>query len=618
MTTAQAMVRFLVRQETERDGERTRAIAGIFGIFGHGNVTGLGQAIEENAAELRYYQARNEQSMVHAALAYARRRRRLATFACTSSIGPGATNMITGAATATIDRLPVLLIPGDIYASRRPGNVLQQLEHPTERDVSVNDCFRPVSRYFDRISRPEQLVASLPEAMRVLTDPAETGAVTIALPQDVGPEEGSFPERFFEPRVWRIERRPPDATAVRAAVSLLASADRPLLIAGGGVHYSDASAALLELANAFGIPIAETFAGKGAVWESSPLLVGGIGVEGSAAANELAASADLVICVGTRLGDFVTASRSLFRDPGVRFVSINVVGQDAIKLGAMPLVGDAREVLRALIADGRRSGVRPRQEHIARVAAANERWQRVLADHFASIDGPVPTQGQVIRRLNAEARAGDVVVAASGAPPGDLLKLWDATGGRECQIEFGFSCMGHEVPGAIGARLARSEGEVFCYVGDGAYLLNAGELLTAVQERLKITVVLVDNRGFQVIRRLQLARLGRPFGNELRYRDETSGSLDGPFVEVDLAKNAESLGARTWSVRNLTELSDALRQARERSGPAVIVVEVSKDQYLPASGAWWDVAPPAVSDAPETQRLRSEYQTAREAQRYYG
>jgi 3D-(3,5/4)-trihydroxycyclohexane-1,2-dione acylhydrolase (decyclizing) len=618
LTTGEALVRFLVAQFSERDGHRRRLINGMFGIFGHGNTTGVGAALERHAGDLPYIQVRNEQGMVHMAVGYARRARRLSTYGCTASIGPGATNLVTGAATATVNRLPVLLIPGDVYAGRQQGTVLQQLEHPTEFDASVNDTLRPVSRFFDRISRPEQLVASLPEAMRVLSDPAETGAVTIAIPQDVGPEEGRFPVRLFEPRVWAVERRPPTAASIADAVRLLRTSRRPLLIAGGGVHYSDAGAELAQVAQAFGIPVAETFAGKGAMQVGTELLLGGLGVEGTGAANEVAARADVVIAVGTRLGDFVTASRSLFQDPDVRIIAINVSGHDAIKLGAVPVLADAREALRALLDAGLDAGIGPDAAYQKAVEKARDRWRQTIDVHFATIDTDRPTQGQVIRVLNETMRDGDVVVAASGAPPGDLLKLWDATEGRACQIEFGFSCMGHEVPGGIGARLAATEGEVVVYVGDGAYLMNPGELLTAIQEGLKMTVLIVDNHGFQIIRRLQLSKTGRPFGNELRYRDRATGALTGAYVPVDLAMNAASLGARTWRVDDLRALRTALAEARAATTASVIVVEVAQDCYLPPSGAWWDVAPPAVSDEPETNDRRAEYERGRRLQRFYG
>jgi 3D-(3,5/4)-trihydroxycyclohexane-1,2-dione acylhydrolase (decyclizing) len=619
LTTAQAIVRFLCAQYSERDGQRERLVAGIFGIFGHGNVTGLGQAIEEAGSLLPYHQARNEQSMVHAAIGFAKARRRRSALACTSSIGPGATNMVTGAATATINRIPVLLLPGDVYANRRQGNVLQQLEHPVSFDVTVNDSLRPVSRFFDRINRPEQILASLPEAMRVMTDPVETGAVTIALPQDVGPEAGSYPAEFFADRTWRIDRRRPDAESLGRAFEALRAARRPLIIAGGGVNYSEAWAELRTLAETVGIPVAETFGGRGAMADPSPWLLGGIGVEGTRAANAIARTADLVLCVGTRLGDFVTASRSLFANPEVRLVAINVTGHDAAKMGALPVVGDARESLSALTDFARGAGLRPDPDYAAEVARERDAWATVLADEvYVQRPAEMMSQGQVIGILNDEARAGDLLIAAAGGPPGDLLRTWDATGGRDCHIEFGNSCMGHEIPAAIGARLARPTGEIIAYVGDGTYLMNPSEIVTAVQDRLKVTVVIVDNHGFQVIRRLQLARTGVPFGNEFRARDPETDRLEGKYLEIDFAANAASLGARTWHVGSETELRAALREARDHDGTCAIVVDVEKHRFLPGSGAWWDAAPPEVSEDEATRSLRAEYEVARTNQRFYG
>jgi 3D-(3,5/4)-trihydroxycyclohexane-1,2-dione acylhydrolase (decyclizing) len=619
VTTAQALVQFLCAQYTERDGQRERLIAGIFGIFGHGNVTGLGDAIEQAGTRLPYHQARNEQSMVHAAIGYAKARRRRSALACTSSIGPGATNMVTGAATATINRLPVLLLPGDAYASRRQGNVLQQVEHPVSLDITVNDCFRPVSRFFDRIMRPEQILASLPEAMRVLTDPAETGTVTLALPQDVGPEAGTFPAAFFAERIWRIDRRRPDEESLGQALQALRAARRPLIIAGGGVHYSEAWAELRTLAESVGIPVAETFAGMGAIAEPSPWLVGGIGVEGNRAANALARTADLVLCVGTRLGDFITASRSLFENPDIQLVAINVTAHDAAKMGALAVVGDARESLRALADLAAGAGLRPDPDYAAEVARERAAWASVLAEEVY-IQRPEEgmSQGQVIGILNEEALAGDLLIAAAGGPPGDLRRTWDPTGGRDCFIEFGNSCMGHEIPAAIGARLARPAGEILAYIGDGTYLMNPGEIVTAVQDGLKVTVVVVENHGFQVIRRLQLARTGVPFGNEFRARNPDNGRLDGAYLQVDYAANAQSLGARAWHVRSEAELRAALREARSHAGTCAIVVDVEPHRFLPGSGAWWDAAPPEVSTNEATQALRAEYEAARAAQRFHG
>ena len=619
LTVAQALVRYLQLQHSRRDGEEQRLIPALFGIFGHGNVAGLSQALFEYGAELPYYQPFNEQSMVHTAAGYAKAMNRRATFACSSSIGPGATNMITGAALATINRLPVLLLPSDYYASRRQGPVLQQLEHPVSFDESVNDCFRPVSCFFDRISRPDQLVESLPEAMRVLTDPAETGAVTIALPQDVQSEAFSWPARLFERRVWEIERRPPIASRVRELIALLSGAERPFIVAGGGVHYSEAWDALAEFAAAFGIPVGETSAGKGSFRGEPDLQLGGLGVTGSPAAGALARDADLVICVGTRLTDFPTGSRSLFAHPDVRFASINVNGHDAIKLGALPILADAREALRAATQAGREAGLAPDDRYLAECAAATRGFRaRLEREVFTTDDGAPLTQGAMLGIVNRAARANDTIVAAAGSPPGDLLQMWDCTGDRNAHIEFGYSCMGYEIPASLGVRLAQPEGEVYTFIGDGTYLMNPTEIATAAQERLKITVLISKNDGFQCIRDLQLRSSGRDFGNEFRSRDPGSNRLEGDFIELDFAANAESLGARAWRVSSADELEAALAEARAETGPCAIVV--TTDRYrrgLPAD-VWWDVAPAEVSLDQTTIQARDEYELGRAAQRYYG
>ena len=613
LTVAQAIVRYLQAQSSERDGETRRLVPGIMGIFGHGNVHGLGQAIEEYGAGLQFFQGRNEQSMVHTAAAFARATRRRQTLAVTSSIGPGATNMVTGAALATINRLPVLLFPGDVYATRHQGPVLQQLEHPLAGDVSVNDCFRPVARFFDRITRPEQLLTALPEAMRVLTSPVEAGAVVVALPQDVQAHAYDYPQAFFEPRVWRIERPAADPARVREAAELLRAARRPLVIAGGGVHYSEAEDELLELARALGAPVVETFAGKGSVRVDDPLLLGGLGLEGNPSANRLARDADVVLAVGTRLTDFATGSNSLFRTDGVRFVAVNVTEKDARKLGALPVVADAREALRALAAAVTRSD----DGYLAEIAEARAEWLAVRDGLREPVEGERLSQGALILALNEAARAGDTILTAAGTPPGDLLKLWDATGGRDCHLEFGFSCMGYELPGAVGVRLAQPDGEVVAYVGDGTYLLNPGELVTALQHGLKITVVISENHGFQSIRRLQMARAGVEFGNEFRMRGP-EGRLDGAVVPLDLARSAEGLGARAWRAGTLAEVRAALAAAREEPGPCVIVCETEPHRYLPDGGVWWDVAPAEVSGREEVRARRAEYERDRDAlQRFF-
>jgi 3D-(3,5/4)-trihydroxycyclohexane-1,2-dione acylhydrolase (decyclizing) len=618
LTVGQALVAFLQAQYSSRDGEEQRLIPAMFGIFGHGNVAGMSQALAEFGAELPYYQPFNEQSMVHTAAGYAKASNRRATLACTASIGPGSTNMVTGAALATINRLPVLLLPSDYYASRRQGPVLQQLEHPISFDESVNDCFRPVSRFFDRISRPEQLPESLYEAMRVLTDPAETGAVTIALPQDVQSEAALWPGSLFERRVWEIERRPPTVTRLREAVSLLAAAARPVIIAGGGVHYSEAWAELAAFAEALSIPVGETSAGKGAFRGSADLQLDGVGVTGSPAAAAIARDADLVICVGTRLTDFPTGSRSLFQHPDVRFLSINVSGHDAFKMGALPVVADAREALRELLAAAREAGIAPDPDYRSEVRGVRDGWRAHLERDVLATTGDEPlTQAQMLGIINRGALEGDTVVAAAGSPPGQLLSMWDPSGGRHAHLEFGFSCMGYEIPASLGVRLAQPDGEVYTFIGDGTFLMNPTELATAAQEGLKITIVLSRNHGFQCIRDLQLNSSGVDFGNEFRTRDPASNRLEGSFIEVGYAQIAEGLGARAWHVTTGNEFEAALAQARSETRPCVIVVDTDSYDRGPGSDVWWDVAPAEVSDDERTRLARAEYERGRVLQRHY-
>ena len=619
LTVAQALVKFLQVQFSMRDGRSRRLIPAIFGIFGHGNVAGLGQALYEYGADLPYYQPCNEQSMVHTAAGYAKANCRLAAMACTSSIGPGATNMLTGAATATINRLPVLLLPSDYYVTRHQGPVLQELEHPVSADVSVNDCFRPVSRFFDRISRPEQLLTALPEAMRVLTDPVETGTVTLSLPQDVQAHAYDYPAAFFEARTWRVERRLPDPDRVREAVGLLKQARRPMVIAGGGVHYSEACEALQRFSNELGIPVGETFAGKGALREASELGLGGYGVTGNPCAGKVASQADLLICVGTRLTDFATGSQSAFQNPEVKFISLNVGPHDAYKQGSVPLLADARAGLEALTEAALAAGVRPRADYVREVAGWKREWRSQLENEvYQPVAGEAMSQAQLVGVLNEEARPGDTIVAAAGNPPGDLLKLWDATGGKNCHVEFGFSCMGYEIPAGLGVRMAQPEGEVYVFVGDGTYLMNPMELMTAVQEGLKITLVISENHGYQCIRGLQLARAGHSFGNEFRARDQETNRLDADFVPIDFAHNAQSLGAHAMHVYTTDEFREALQEARKKSQPCVIVVDTEKYRTPPGAGIWWDVAAAEVSGDPETRKRREEYESERaRLQRFY-
>jgi 3D-(3,5/4)-trihydroxycyclohexane-1,2-dione acylhydrolase (decyclizing) len=613
LTAAQALVRFLAVQWSERDGERRRAVPAVCGIFGHGNLCALSAALSERAADLRFIQPKHEQAMVHTAIGYAKATRRLATLACTASIGPGATNLVTGAATATTNRLPVLLLPGDTFATRLQGPVLQQLQHPASRDWTVNDCLRPVSRFFDRIARPEQLIDALPEAMRVLLDPEECGAVTLALHQDVQGEAYDFPEALFAPRTWEVPRRPPTPEAVADAARAIRAARRPLLIAGGGVRYSAAEEAVAQLSAACAIPVAETSAGKGCA--GGPLLLGGLGVNGTGAANELAAAADVVICVGTRLTDFTTASRSLFQDPDVRFVGVNVSAADAGALGARPVVADARAALAAL--ERALEGWRAPDEHVHRIADAQRRWRAAVDEDLAPRDGERMTQGQVLRAINRSARASDWVVAAAGSPPGDLLKLWDVPPGAFAHLEFGFSCMGHELPAGIGIRLARPDaGEVIVVIGDGTFLLSPTELVTALQERTKVTVVVLVNGGYQSIHSLQLGTVGSSFGNEFRTRERDHGAPTGEVVEIDYAGMARSVGCAAWRADTLEELEDALAQARSAAGPALIECRVEPRRMLLGGGAWWDLGVAQQAEDARTRELTAAHREGAAAQRH--
>ena len=618
LTMAQALVKYLQVQFSERDGRTRRLIPSIFGIFGHGNVAGLGQALYEYGKDLPYRQPRNEQSMVHTALGFAKANRRLATLACTSSIGPGATNMISGAATAATNRLPVLLLPSDYYATRYQGVVLQQLEHPVSADVSVNDCFRPVSRFFDRITRPEQLLTALPEAMRVLTDPADTGPVTIALPQDVQAHAYDYPADFFEQREWRVERRVPDPQRIAEAVRLLNAAERPMIIAGGGIHYSEASEALEDFAAKFGIPVSETFAGKGAIRNASPLLLGGQGVSGTPAAAKVSSQSDLVISVGCRMMDFATGSQSAFNNPQVKFININVGEHDAYKQSGVPIVADAREALVALTQAADLAGIQPNAAYTRKIGKLNQEWaEQLSAAVLEETPGEAMSQGKLIQVINDEAQPGDTIVAAAGTLPGDLLKMWDATGNRKCHLEFGYSCMGYELPAGLGVRMTQPEGEVYVFIGDGTYLMNPTELVTSMQEGLKLTVIISENHGFQSISALQMLRAGRRFGNEFRARDRERNRLEGEYMKIDFAQNAASFGAQSWHVTTPEGVRHALREARGERQTCVIVADVEPHHYLPDSGVWWDIAAAEVSDDPETQERRREYEEGLRLQRFH-
>jgi 3D-(3,5/4)-trihydroxycyclohexane-1,2-dione acylhydrolase (decyclizing) len=595
LTMAQALVRYLSAQYTERDGRRQRFIEGVFGIFGHGNVAGVGQALHQMRDRMRYYQCRNEQAMVHTAAAFAKVSNRLRTLACTSSIGPGATNMITGAAGATINRLPVLLLPGDIFANRMPAPVLQQLESPSTQDISVNDCFKPVSRFWDRISRPEQLLASLPEAMRVLTSPSETGAVTLALPQDTQTEAFDYPDDFFAERVWTLPRARADRDAIARAAAAIRASRAPIIIAGGGVLYSEAAGALLRFAEACGIAVAETQAGKGAVPWDHPLALGAIGVTGTLAANRTGRDADLVIAVGTRLADFTTMSNTSFT--GATFIGINVCELDAFKRNAIPVVGDARAVLEELtpLVEGHTTSSRYRAALESHRREWNAEADRLLAQQTTA---PM-AQAEVIGIVNTFARPQDVVVCAAGSLPGDLHKLWRATKPNTYHLEYGYSCMGYEIAGGLGVKLAVPDRDVFVMVGDGSYLMMAGEIVTSVQEGAKLVILLLDSGGFASIGGLSRSIGSEGFGT--RY----------PELPVDLAANAESLGALLYRATDRRSLQDALAAARDAERTTVIYVPVDADRSVPAYESWWDVPVAEVSEQPAVRAAREQWERAR-------
>ena len=618
-TVAQALVRFLAAQYSERDGNERRLIAGCFGIFGHGNVAGIGEALlDEELARpgtLPYYQARNEQAMVHAAAAYARMANRTATLACTSSIGPGATNMVTGAALATINRLPVLLLPGDVFATRVADPVLQQLEQPHGRDLSVNDAFRPVSRFFDRITRPEQLPEALLGAMRALTDPAESGAVVLALCQDVQSEAHDFPAALFARRVWHLDRPRPDTGALARAAALIAGATRPLIVAGGGVIYAEATDALDAFSRRHRIPVAETQAGKGSLPFDHPLAVGAIGATGTPAANALAAEADVVIGIGTRWSDFTTASRSIFCAENVRFVNCNIARFDAAKHAGEMVVGDAREALRAL--DELCGAAAAPASHAERAGELAAAWEANVEAAYHRGHQPLPAQSEVLGALNAHCAPTDVVVCAAGSMPGDLHKLWRTRDPKGYHVEYGYSCMGYEIAGGIGVKLAAPDRQVYVLVGDGSYLMMAQELVTAVQERLPLVIVLVDNHGFASIGALSESVGSQRFGTAYRYRNPASGRLDGEVLPLDLAANAASLGVATWRCADLVAFSAALKEAAACAGPALVTIETDPLVPAPSSEAWWDVAVAEVSGISTTVAARADYDTNKARQRPY-
>jgi 3D-(3,5/4)-trihydroxycyclohexane-1,2-dione acylhydrolase (decyclizing) len=643
LTVAQALVKYISAQYSVSDGVRQRFVPGALGIFGHGNLAGLGQALDQYSDQLPFIQGRNEQGIAHIATAFAKANLRTRTLAVTASIGPGALNMVTAAGLATINRLPLLLLPGDAYATRRQGPVLQQLEDPTAPDISVNDAFRPVSKFFDRITRPEQLLTSLPNAFRVLANPVETGAVVIALPQDIQSHAFDFPVSFFAEKDWKIRRILPDPVDLEQIAALISKAQKPIIIAGGGVLYSQASSELEQLAESTGIPVCETFGGKGAVTKKADWQLGGIGLEGTPATNKLVNQADLVLHVGTRLTDFATASQSIFQNPDVEFVSINVSEFDGVKQGALTAVGDAKLALTQL--NKTLKGFKVPASWASEVAKLNSAWRveralamdpDVLFDKKTLPNSPITeailTQGQLLGVLQEHAQDGDILIAAAGGPPGDVQKIWDATDGRHAHLEFGFSCMGYEIPAAIGVRLANpnTSNRVITFVGDGTFVMAPTELVTAAQEGLDLTVVISENHGYQVIRRLQMGRVGKSFGNEFRYR--TAGplftdsakvkgevaKLEGDYLAIDLVKMAEGMGCKTYRPVSADDFRKVLKETRSATGPIVIVVPTVQHALLPGAGVWWDVAPAEVSTQAWIAPLRQEYEEGLKTQRWHG
>jgi 3D-(3,5/4)-trihydroxycyclohexane-1,2-dione acylhydrolase (decyclizing) len=619
LTTAQAVIRFLASQHVARDGQEQPFFAGCFGIFGHGNVAGIGQALQQYP-HFRFYQTRNEQAMVHTAIAYAKHRNRLQTLACTTSIGPGATNMITGAATATVNRIPVLLLPGDIFARRNVAPVLQQLESEHSQDISVNDCFRPISRYWDRINRPDQLILALPEAMRILTSPADTGAVTLALPQDVQAEAFDFPAALFEPRVWHIPRNRPDIAALQRAAEWIRAAQRPLIVAGGGVIYSEATDMLRRLVEQTGIPVGETMAGKGSLRYDHPLCLGAIGVTGTSAANLYAEHADLVIGIGTRYSDFTTASKTQFRHPDVRFLNINVAEFDAYKHAALPLLGDARATLEEL--STLLGGYRMDEQTRSHAQKLHDAWEAEVDRIYAFRHEPLPSQGELIGAVNDHGDPDAIMVCAAGSLPGDLHKLWRTRHPKQYHLEYGYSCMGYEIAGGLGIKMADPAREVYVLVGDGSYLMLSNEIMTSIQEGYKLTIVLMDNFGHKSIGSLSRSLGQKGFGTRFVYPedgvlpDDQAGDAVRE-VTVDLVMNARSLGAHVIECRTYADMLAALNTAKTINHTTVIYIQ--NDRYLGVPGyhSWWDVPVAQVSEMDSVNAAREEWEEMRARERYF-
>jgi len=616
LTVAQATIAFLKNQYVERDGVEQPFFAGCFGIFGHGNVAGLGQALQENP-DFRYYQCRNEQSMVHTAVAYAKVKNRLSTFACTTSIGPGATNMLTGAAVATINRIPVLLLPGDIFATREPAPVLQQLESAATQDISVNDCFKPVSKYWDRINRPEQLIYALPEVMRVLTSPADTGAVTLSMPQDVQTHAYDFPASMFEKRVWHIPRTRPDIQSLEKAAAWIRASKKPVIVSGGGTIYSGATESLHSFASQTGIPVGETFAGKGSVMYNAPYCLGGLGATGTKYAIEIANEADIVIGIGTRYSDFTTASKSIFKNPEVKFININVNEFDAYKHNALALTGDAKVTLDELLF--LLNDYRVDEKYNQRISKMNKAWDDEVTKIYAEGNGTVPPidQAVVIGTLNSFMNEEDIMINASGSAPGDLHKLWRATNPKNFHLEYGYSTMGYEIAAGLGAKMAAPEKEIYVICGDGGYLMNNHEIITSIQEGYRFTILLLNNNGYASIGGLSESIGSERFGTKYLYREEKSGQLSGQTLPVDLAKNAESLGAIVIKATDAASLNEALASAKQQQRTTVIYIETHLHRTVKGYNAWWEVPVAEVSTSSTVQKAYETYKENKKQQRIF-
>jgi 3D-(3,5/4)-trihydroxycyclohexane-1,2-dione acylhydrolase (decyclizing) len=612
LTVAQAIIRYLQNQISARDNKEFRFLAGCFGIFGHGNVAGIGQALEQDPG-LPYYLCRNEQAMVHTAAAFAKATMRMQTLVCTTSVGPGATNMITGAALATVNRLPVLLLPGDIFARRNVAPVLQQIESTSSQDFSANDCFKPVSRYWDRIQRPEQILTALPEAMRVLTSPAETGAVTICLPQDVQAEAYDYPEPFFSKKIWTIPRARCDGSMLGRAAEWIRAAEQPLIVAGGGVLYSEASQALAKFAEMTGIPVSETQGGKGALAFNHPQEVGAIGVTGTPGANILARNADLIIGIGTRYSDFTSASKTAFQNPKVRFININVTEFDAYKHAAIPLTGDARVTLEELGAAI--PGYCVDEKYRKAIAQLRADWEAEVERIYGIRREPPVSQGEVIGIVNRISAPQDVMVCAAGSLPGDLHKLWRTRRPGGYHMEYGYSCMGYEIAGGLGIKMADPSREVYVMMGDGSYLMMAQEIVTSLQEGYKLNIVLLDNHGFSSIGGLSRGSGNEGLGTNYRYR--RGDKYDGGLLPVDFVANAASLGAHAVRARTHAELVAALEAGRDLKQTNVVVIETAYDERVPGYESWWDVPIAEVSEREPVREARKNYEKAREKERFF-